>query len=549
MMVSLRNFLIMVVIVGILCRFVGIDTKLFSHDEVYTSLRSSGYSSEMASRELFDDVFVSAKEVLKFQQIKPNSSIQDTIVSLATEDPQHPPLYFLLNRWWIEVFGSSVLSVRLLPAIFSTIAVFFMYLLAEELFANSLASWLASAFFAFSPFDVLFAQISRQYSLLTLMVIVSSYLLLRSLRLSNQKANWWFYCLSLAVGLYVHPFFTFTIVAHGGYLLAIKEIAKFRFFIFSVLGAVILFSPWAWVILTNLRRALGTTNWTGSSPDWLFVPKLWVLSFTALFIDLDVGIDNPFTYILRLPFLILFWWSVRSLFQNNQLRAGWFIIANFAIPFLILVIPDIITGGRRSSVSRYLISCFPAIQLAVAYLFSCYLNGNQKNWWRVLLAICFSSSLISIGASISANTWWTNVPSYFNANTAEIINTSKLIFLGRAKKEGIGGSILTSWVRLQSSKQPLTFSVSDQGYQILFVDQGNDGTNFGDMISLAYRLKPNVYFHLIAPNTDFNLDIGADTPPLFVFRPSGKLRSSLTRQGFNLSVVDRTGGDLWTIEK
>ncbi|MFN3926270.1 MAG: glycosyltransferase family 39 protein [Pseudanabaenaceae cyanobacterium] len=510
-MAALKNWLILLVIIGTVCRFINLDHKLFSHDEVYTILRSSGYSSEVLTQVLFSNLLTTAPEILQYQQIKPNSSIVDTIVSLAKEDPQHPPLYFLVNRWWLELFGSSVLSARLLPALIGAIAIPIMYLLAQELFRNDLASWLAMALLAWSPFDILYAQIARQYSLLTLLVILSSYLLLRSLR---WHRGWWGYSLAMAGGLYTHPFFGFTILAHGGYILALRSGLYFRNYLESCAGAVSLFSPWLVVIISNLQRALGTTNWTSSSPDWLYLPKLWLLSFTALFFDLDVGFDNPLTYLLRLPFLILFGWGIYLLWQHQENKPWLFILANFAIPFLILAIPDLITGGRRSSVSRYLISCFPAIQLAVAYLFSYYLQGKFTKFkfgWLVGLVTCFTASIASVTVSSLANTWWTNVPSYFNANTAQILNRSD-----RA---------------------------------VLIADAGYDGTNLGDIISLAHLLQPTVPIYL-AKKPEFNFPpIVTNSPEQFVFRPSPELRSLLSQRSENLVLVDQTGGDLWKIEK
>lgn len=81
-----------------------------------------------------------------------------------------------------------------------------MYLLGRELFASSALGWLSVALLALSPVDIVLAQTARQYSLWTLTIIVSSWLLLRAMRL-NQPRPWLFYGFAAAIGLYSHVFF------------------------------------------------------------------------------------------------------------------------------------------------------------------------------------------------------------------------------------------------------------------------------------------------------------------------------------------------------
>ncbi len=462
--------LLTVIVLGIAFRFFHLDYKLYWHDEVYTTLRSAGYLSLEVGQEIFSDRLLSAQELLQYQTIKPESSAWDTIISLATEDPQHPPLYFLVNRLWMQMFGSSIWAMRLLPALISLAGLPLMYLLAKSLFNCPLCAWLATAFLAISPFDILFSQIARQYSLLTVCTIASCLLLLKAIQ-QSKSLNWqWLgYAVSLTIGLYTHPFFAFTIIAHGVYLLILRvsdqQKQYFPYYLGANLVAIILYSPWLWVIINNLGRALATTNWAGQVSDWLFVPRLWVLSFTSLFLDLDVGFDNPLTYILRLPFLIALWWGLRSMCRNTEQKTWLFVVTNFAVPFLILVISDMLLGGRRSSVTRYLISCFPAIQLAVAYLFSQVLK-NYQVWSKIVLAMFFSASIASCTVSAFSHTWWSNVPSYFNAEVAGKIKTT-------------ANSILIS-------------------------DAGTDGTNLGDLLSLAYLLPANYPIYLSGTSPRIN---------------------------------------------
>lgn len=507
----LINLLAIGILLGIGFRFFELDRKLYWHDEAYTSIRAAGFTRQQIDDELFQNRIIPAPELQKYQQIKPGSTEADTIRSLALEDPQHPPLYFLMARWWMQQFGSSLTASRSLPALLSLLSLPLMYALAQELFASNLTALLATAILALSPFDILFAQTARQYSLLTVLVIGSSWLLLRSLRLGGWQ-NWVSYSLVSALGLYTHPFFSLTIVGHGVFVIAYWLFVKKRAveghvtnsqFFLAVIAALILYIPWIYVLATNLERASATTDWTRVSPGLLYLVKLWTLSFTALFFDLDFGFDNIWTYLLRLPFLLLIAVAIYQICRWTRSSTLLFILTSIFVPFLLLALPDLILGGKRSAVSRYLISCFPGVQLAVAYLLACYLKTQQR-FWQVILALVFTASIASCTVSAFSDTWWSKDLSYFNAEVAKNIN--KEVIANRSIKD-----------------------------TIVISDRGNDFTNMGDLLSLSYLLDKDVRLMLLSQSPDMELLTKYSAP--LVFRPSEKLRSAFKRNQRRLEPI------------
>ncbi|MBE9097405.1 glycosyltransferase family 39 protein [Tychonema sp. LEGE 07203] len=499
------------ILLGIGFRFFEIDRKLYWHDEVYTSIRAAGFTRQEIDSELFQNRIVPAPELQKYQRLKPGSTAADTIRSLALEDPQHPPLYFLMARLWMQEFGSSLAASRSLPAILSLLSLPLMYVLALELFASNLAALVATALLALSPFDILFAQTARQYSLLTATVIGSSWLLLRAVRLRNWQ-SWAYYSLAIALGFYTHPFFSLTLIGHGVFIIAswlfVKQkklrshITNSQFFL-AVTAALILYAPWIYVLATNLERASSTTDWTRVSPGWLYLAKLWTLSFTALFFDFDFGFENIWTYLLRLPFLLLIAAGIYQVCRQRSSSTLLFILTSIFVPFLILALPDLILGGKRSAVSRYLISCFPAVQLAVACLFASHLKTQQR-FWQVILAGVFTASIASCTLSAVSDTWWSKDLSYFNAEVARNIN-----------KEAIANR-----------------SIKDT---IVISDRGNDFTNMGDLLSLSYLLDKDVRLILLSQSPDMEM-LNKYSAPL-VFRPSEKLISALKQNQRRLEPI------------
>ncbi|MEG4915920.1 glycosyltransferase family 39 protein [Microcoleus sp. B7-D4] len=507
----LINLLAIGILLGIGFRFFEIDRKLYWHDEAYTSIRAAGFTRQEIDDELFQNRIVPAPQLQKYQRIKPGTTEADTIRSLALEDPQHPPLYFLMARWWMQEFGSSLTASRTLPAILSLLSLPLMYALAQELFASNLAALLATALLALSPFDILFAQTARQYSLLTATVIGSSWLLLRAVRLRGWQ-NWVFYSLAIALGFYTHPFFSLTLIGHGVFIiyywLFVKKtklrghVTNSQFFL-AVTAGLILYLPWIYVLATNLGRASATTDWTRVSPGLLYLVKLWTLSFTALFFDFDLGFDNIWTYLLRLPFLLLIAAAIYQICHRTSSSTWLFILTSIFVPFLILALPDLILGGKRSAVSRYLISCFPGVQLAVAYLLASNVKTQQR-FWQVILALVFTASVASCTVSAFSDTWWSKDLSYFNAEVAKIIN-----------KEAIANR-----------------SIKDT---IVISDRGNDFTNMGDLLSLSYLLDKDVRLMLLSQSPEIEM-LNKYSAPL-VFRPSEKLISALKQNQRRLEPI------------
>ncbi|MGD1806109.1 glycosyltransferase family 39 protein [Dapis sp. BLCC M126] len=527
--------LIIGITLGIGFRFFHLDQKVYFHDEVYTSLRAAGFSMVDIDRELFKNQIIPAQQLQKYQQIKPQSTFIGTLKSLTIENPHHPPLYYFIARLWMQNFGGSLTASRSLPALISLLSLPLIYVLGWQLFNSHLTALLATTFLALSPVEILFAQTARQYSLVTVLVIGSSILLFQALDSRSWK-KWGLYSIVSAIGLYTHLFFCLTLISHGIFVISNwffsnyvaiissekkSNLSKFQLFIQTLpldffiasIAIIILFIPWIIVVINNLQRVYDATNWVRVSVSFDFLVKKWILSFCSLFIDVDFGFNNISTYLLRLLFLIIITWGIYTVCRSCSLSTKLFILTSIFVPFIILVIPDLLGSGKRSTVPRYLISCFPAIYLSVAYLLAKYLGrenptlfGKQK-YWRVVLAILLTASIASCTVSAFSDTWWNKIPSYFNAKVAKKVN---------------------------ASDSP-----------ILLSDVGDNYTNTANLISLSYILDDDVRLLLLSNSP--NLEIVENKSEIFVFRPSGKLGKALqTKQLEFESIVD---GELLRVKK
>jgi uncharacterized membrane protein len=131
----------------------------------------------------------------------------------------HPPTYYLLLHFWIQLFGDSELSLRTPSAIFSVLSVYFTFKAGELLFDRRVAS-IAAFLLALSGFSIYYAQEARMYSLLALSSVLSVYFLLKFLQQQTSRTLF-HYVWSTTLLVYTHLYGIFIIVAENIYILVV----------------------------------------------------------------------------------------------------------------------------------------------------------------------------------------------------------------------------------------------------------------------------------------------------------------------------------------
>ena len=89
---------------------------------------------------------------------------------------RHPPLFYSLEWVAIHLFGPSETSLRVFPALFGTALIYVVFVIGKRL-ADLRGGLVAAALVAMSPILLYHAQEARSSSLLTLGLVVSSWLL------------------------------------------------------------------------------------------------------------------------------------------------------------------------------------------------------------------------------------------------------------------------------------------------------------------------------------------------------------------------------------
>ena len=180
-----KILIIIVLLLGIFFRFANLDQKVYSADEVRSILRLTGSTSEQFIEEVFTGDIISNSEIQNYQKVTPDRTFTDSINAIASV-PEHPPLYQVMTRLWMQIFNFP-LSARVSSIVFSVIGLVCVYWLCIELFESSVVGWVAISLLAISPFQILAAQNTTQYSLWMVTILLSSAALINALRVGTKR--------------------------------------------------------------------------------------------------------------------------------------------------------------------------------------------------------------------------------------------------------------------------------------------------------------------------------------------------------------------------
>ncbi len=437
---GLQFLLIVVLLLGIFFRFVNLDQKVYWGDETISSGRIAGYSADEIFQSLYTGREVSVEELQKYQRVNPDRDVTDTLKVLAQEAPNHPPLYYIIARFWEQWFGTSVGVKRTLPAVISLLIFPSVYWLCLELFESSLTGWVALAVVAVSPIHLLYAQEVREYSLWSVTVLLSSACLLWAMRVQT-KASWRIYALSIAIALYSHLFSGLVVLGQGVYVLVIERMhwnKRLKNYLLAAVAGFSMFLPWLVIFIANERHASKKWAWVVQNlPTGQFYQR-WVTNLIRAFFDVQIGADDPFnvplgfarpTTYLMVPILLLVGYSMYFLWRKTPARVWLFVLLIMAFSTLPMALPDLISGGMRSTIPRYQLPSYLGIQLAVSYLLAAKLSDVtsgiwQQKLWRGITVSLLSCGVISCVLILQADTWWNKYGDYYSTEPVRIINQS-----------------------------------------------------------------------------------------------------------------------------
>jgi uncharacterized membrane protein len=491
----LRWLVIALLGLGIFFRFYHLDYKVFWVDETHTALRSAGYRKAWVADRVFTAEVITVETLQQYQRPRQDQGWQRTWRTLRSS-AEHSPLYFVLARAWVELWGFSVANLRSLSAVLSLLVFPAVFWLGWELFASSLVGWIAIGLVAISPLHLLYAQEARPYSLLTVATLLSSASLLWALRTQNRK-SWIAYGATAALGFYTQLLFALATIAHGLYVLLREPAwqqgrwsAAVRAYGCAIAGGLLAFLPWLLVLLTNLGQVQSATVSLRDRVPLLTQVQTWVVNLSRVF-------GHPESLLLGAVLLVMSAIAFYHLCRHTSRQAWLFLVLLAAVSALPLVLPDLLGGGQRSLRIRYLIPCYLSIQIVLAYWFARQAVW-VKNWQQQLVRVSFMGLIVAgIAAclvSSQSEMWWNKEPAktgYYPA-VANLIN---------------------------QANKPLVIT----------------DTALVDTIAFSYRLNSHVKLQLVEAQHLNRLQVPTGFDAVFLLVPTPALRSALQQQNYQLT--------------
>ncbi|WP_445635322.1 glycosyltransferase family 39 protein [Nostoc sp. DSM 114161] len=514
---------VILIILGIFLRFANIDKKIIWADETFTLLRIYGHTKSELKEEVFKSQILSSEDLLKKYQLPaPEKNYLNIIRGLALEDPKHMPLYFIMVRFWVDIFGNTVAATRSFSAAIALLVFPCLYWLCLELFQSSSIGLVALAILSVSPFHILYAQEARMYSLYTLVILLSSATLLRAMRI-NTKFSWSIYALSLSLGLYTHSLFALVAIGQGIYVFTIKGFKlnkTVKQYIIATLLGILTFLPWGFFIVTQLEKVEKTIGWSKKIIPLSDLIDAWQINLSRVLFDITPNYSFPDKLQNDLWFLVIrfislvFLYGIYFIYRKTSKKVWLFILLLIVITSVSQALPDVMFGGVRSIVSRYSIPVFLGYHLAIAYLFAqkAFFNDNSflaRKIWRLILILFILLELVSCYVIFPKTTWANKGFSYDNIPIVNIID---------------------------KTSDPI----------LIYPECGGDKC-WGSILSMSYLLKPTVKIQIF-PGINISQDI-KNYSNVFFLNASERFRNYVKKeQNLEIDVVYQNNLSLWKVK-
>lgn len=331
------------------------------------------------------------------------------MIKESINDP-NPPLYFILLKGWISLFGISEFSTRAFSTIFSACTVFVLYYLSRRFF-NRETAFYVSLIFTVSQIHLYFSHETRGYTLIALLATLSFYFYLQTITVPSIL-NLIKYTLTITLLLYMHPVPVI--------LIMIQFICLLLFFRKNLKGSLYIV---AGQVITGILFGLWMlkNRWFSEMRSWIPPPdpnKLKELLINYL--------NTEFIYYLAILLLVIFiLLIIIRIYQKKtiaeDIRSFILILLWGLLPILIIYF---ISQYSPRFVPRYMLFATPGLYLLIAYMISKF---PVNNLIRVsLMVLILISSLKNFSLNPVKGEDWPEAISFMNKNrddsTATIIS-------------------------------------------------------------------------------------------------------------------------------
>jgi uncharacterized membrane protein len=291
------------------------------------------------------------------------SPLSDLMWSTSTD--VHPPLYFLLLKAWIFVWGDSLTALRALSVVGGMTALYFIYRLANHFVPRGVALAVL-AWCAVSPISVYYSQEARMYGLAMACALGACYSYVRWVDSEYRSRGALIgYGIAAVLALYLH-YFTALLVAAIWLHAIIARIRRrgrppWREWLWAHGVMAMLYLPWVSTAAWQIRR--GQAWWRDAVDPVADIPSyaltlLHELGVSTLGVQLSGSYTGPLVVVLLAVGLAGL--AGAALRQSRDRLLATITIVPLALGLALLM------AGGHMDLSRYLSYAAPLVVLGAA---------------------------------------------------------------------------------------------------------------------------------------------------------------------------------------
>jgi uncharacterized membrane protein len=394
------------IVLGVGFRLWRLDQHVFCTDEVVGAYHTAGYLTAEVRGQFAGERAVRATDARALYAPRTDRSTRDVVAGLAHEDALHPPLFYVTERWWLEVAGSSIVARRALPALFGVLGIAAAGWLCALSTRRAIGGWIGAALFALSPFQVVYSQEMLEYSLFATVTCASTAFLLLVLRRPRLPSTTG-YALAVTAGLYTFPLFVLVTAAHVTIACVLRPPRRSLFAVFAATGlAFAAWIPWLHAIFELRARLAAAADWSGTR--W----SVAAIALKSLFNASTTFFDATYADVRWVPvtaFVLVTIAVALASLRNAPPEARAVVWTLLAWCFGSIVVADVALGGHRSTVVRYVVPAFCALVVAVAaWAMSAWDRPRRSaRPAAAAFALC-AAGVVSLLVRAHYTAWWDN---------------------------------------------------------------------------------------------------------------------------------------------
>jgi len=291
------------------------------------------------------------------------------IIDISLKDP-NGPVYQIILKVWISIFGISEYSVRYLALVWGSLTLVPLMLIAKDWFDKNTAYFTALIFTASNIF-LYYSIEARSYTFVSFLVTYSFYLFYKVLTEGKTKHVVWYVLVNMLLfNTHLTPVFIFFIQGLASLLYLKSHFKRILLLIVAQLFSLVLVGIWM----------LNNTWFGGNETVWLPIPNMNDV------LNLLVKYFNSIYNLYFILVLILFGISVAIVKKNistENIKKILIILFWGILPIAAIFLVSVYYNPRF--IPRYMLYAVPGLYLFVAAII--YLSfKNIYIQWMVLLS-------------------------------------------------------------------------------------------------------------------------------------------------------------------